>query len=148
MFGKCQHPFPDFLLKSSSELEIEVYLSHMIKKILNFQTHRQHQKSGSQETFSLNTETRKISTVLLFNFVLKILANAVRPHPKKERTNYNIFVNTTVFFEKLGKYKIIRIEDLSEAASYRTTTEKLMSFLLPTNLLENTIHTTKPNKRC
>lgn len=32
MFGKCQHPFPDFLFKSYSELEIEVYLSHMIKK--------------------------------------------------------------------------------------------------------------------
>lgn len=51
-----------------------------------------------------------------------------------------------VFLEKLGKYKIIRIEDSRKMASYKITTEKLMSFLLPSNLLENMMYTTKQNK--
>lgn len=45
---------------------------------------------------------------------------------KREKTNYNIFVKTMVFLEKLGKYKIIRIEDFRKVASYKITTEKLV----------------------
>ena len=75
--------------KTSRELEIEVYLFHTIKS-MSSQTHSQHQNSEIQDPFSSNTGTRqKISSVLLFNIVLKILANTIREKYNKWQMNNN-----------------------------------------------------------
>ena len=110
---------PDFLLKSSSELEIEGRLFQMIKNT-NSQAHRQHQESGSQEAFSLNMETKQ--RFLLFCYSTLFHRSQLTQLDRKKRTNY--ICKYDGLLRKTRKIQNYQNRRFSKAPSYKITTEK------------------------
>lgn len=138
MTGKRQQPWLIFFQKAPVNWKCKYIYFTWLKKI-DSQTHIKSQRSEMQEAPSLNTGWDTDSYVLLFDVVLKILAEEIRQKKYKRGEKTRIILEYDYLLRKTRKRNTKLSEVFHKVASYKMITEKLVSFPFANNVLENMI---------